>query len=81
MPTKAKYKDFETAVSRLEEITDLLESGEETLEKSIELYSEGLQIAAYCDKTLSSAEQKIKLIAEKNGSFSEEDFPEGGRNA
>jgi exodeoxyribonuclease VII small subunit len=79
MPTKTKYKDYETAMTRLEEITTTLEAGEATLEDAIKLYTEGLEIARYCDERLSEAEQKIKIIAEKNGLRAEEDF-EGGNS-
>jgi exodeoxyribonuclease VII small subunit len=77
MPAKKKYKDYETAMTRLEEITEILEAGEANLEDAIKLYTEGLEIAKYCDKRLSEAEEKIKIIAEKNGLATEEDF-EGG---
>ncbi len=70
------YKDYESAVARLEEITGLLEAGETSLEEAIKLYSEGLEIAQFCDKKLSEAEAKIKVITEKNGVLSEMDFGE-----
>ena len=74
MSAKKKYKDYESALERLEEITDLLESGEKPLEDSINLYTEGLEIAKFCDSKLSEAEKKIKIITEKNGSVTEENF-------
>ncbi len=74
MTVKKKYKDFETALERLEEITQLLESGEKTLEESIDFYTEGLGIAAFCDKRLGEAEKKIKIIADQRGALIEEDF-------
>ncbi len=79
MAPAKKYKDYESAMTRLEEITDALEAGEATLEDAIKLYTEGLEIARYCDERLSEAEKKIKIIAEKNGLLAEEDF-EGGRS-
>ena len=74
MPTAKKYKDFESALNRLEEITELMESDEARLEQSIELYTEGLQIAKFCNEKLSEAETKIKIIAENAGLTVEEDF-------
>ncbi|MCP4685193.1 MAG: exodeoxyribonuclease VII small subunit [bacterium] len=79
MATKKKYKDYESAMTRLEEITDSLEAGEAPLEDAIKLYTEGLEIARYCDERLNEAEKKIKIIAEKNGLRVEEDF-EGGNS-
>lgn len=77
MAAGKKYKDYESAMARLEEITASLEAGEAGLEEAIKLYTEGLEIAKYCDERLREAEEKIKVIAEKNGLATEEDF-EGG---
>lgn len=74
MTVPKKYKDFEAAVTRLEKITGLLESGEVKLEEAIKLYTEGLEIAAFCDKKLGEAEKKVKIITEKNGIVTEEEF-------
>jgi len=64
--TKIKFKDFESALQRLEEITTQLESGEAKLEKSIALYTEGIEIAAFCTLKLTEAEKKITILKEKN---------------
>ncbi len=77
MTTKKKYKDFESALARLEEITDLLESGEKSLEESISFYTEGLEIAKFCNDRLAEAEKKIKIITDQKGNLVEEDFEEG----
>ncbi|MDD3731690.1 MAG: exodeoxyribonuclease VII small subunit [candidate division Zixibacteria bacterium] len=76
MTNPSKYKDFETAINRLEEITNLLETGEVKLEEAIKLYTEGLEIAGFCDKKLSEAEKKVKIINEKNKTLVEEEFAE-----
>lgn len=74
MTAKKKYKDYEAAMERLEEITEELESGESKLEEAIKLYTEGLEIAKFCNARLSEADEKIKVIVENNGLFEEEDF-------
>lgn len=76
MSAQKKQKDYESALERLEEITDLLESGDKSLDDSIKLYTEGLEIAKFCDEKLAEAEKKIKIISEKNGSIVEEEFEE-----
>ncbi len=81
MKTKRTYKDYESAMNRLQEITTRLESGEAKLEEAIELYTEGLDIARFCDQKLGEAEKKIKIIIEKNGQPVEEDFGEGDNEA
>lgn len=77
MATKKKYTDFESAMSRLQELTATLESGEAKLEDAIDLYTEGLEIVKFCNQKLAEAEKKIKLITEQNGQTVETDF-EGG---
>jgi len=47
------------------------------LEEAIRLYTEGLEIARFCNEKLTEADEKIKIIAEKNGLFEEEEFDEG----
>lgn len=55
---------FEKAMTRLEQIVGLLESGRCTLDESLKLFEEGTKLTAYCSKALKSAEQKIvKLTA------------------
>ena len=78
MPAKKKtYKDFETALERLEEITGQLESGDSRLDQSLTLYSEGVEIAAFCSKTLSEAEKKVIILKERNKKLLEESFENG----
>jgi exodeoxyribonuclease VII small subunit len=74
MTAKKKYASFEAAMERLEEITHLLEGGDLPLEKSIELYTEGLEISKFCDDQLGTAEKRVKVITEKQGKMIEEDF-------
>ncbi len=74
MSAQKKPRDYESAIERLEEITDLLEAGETSLDESIKLYTEGIEIARFCGKKLTEAEAKIKIIREKNGLTGEEEF-------
>jgi exodeoxyribonuclease VII small subunit len=77
MAAKTKYKNFESALERLEEITARLESGEALLEESIALYTEGVEIAGYCSQKLSDAEKKISVMKSKNGNLVEVPFSDG----
>ena len=69
MAAKKEYKDFESAMIRLEEIVAALESGELTLEKSLALYSEGVTIAEVCSKKLSEAEGQIAKLSKMADRF------------
>lgn len=73
---KKKFKDFESALAKLDEITRQLESGEIKLEESIALYSEGVEIAVFCNKTLSEAENKIMKLKEQHQELVEVPFNE-----
>ncbi len=58
MATK-KEMSFEKAISRLEEIVSILETGECSLDDSIKLFEEGTKLTACCSDMLKTAEQKI----------------------
>lgn len=53
---------FEDALKRLEEIVHRLESGDESLDRSIQLYAEGDALRAQCEKRLSDAQARIEKI-------------------
>ena len=53
---------FEAALKRLEEIVRRLESGEASLDESIELYGEGDRLRKQCEARLQSAQAKIEKI-------------------
>ncbi len=63
---------FETALARLGEIVEKMESGDAPLDESLKLFKEGSALARLCYKKLSTAEQEIKTITER-----EEDRPDG----
>ena len=71
MTKKKQQIQFEEAFKRLETIVAQLESGEESLENSLELFEEGIQLAETCRTKLDKAEQAIsKLIKKSDGSIS-----------
>ncbi len=53
---------FEEAMKRLEEIVRELEDGQLPLEKSLELFSEGINISKFCQASLEDAEQRIVVL-------------------
>lgn len=62
-----KKMTFEAAAARLSEIVEQMEKGDAPLDESMKLFEEGSALAAFCYDKLSSAEQKIKMITEKEG--------------
>ena len=73
MPKK-KEQTFEKCLERLEEIVDLLESGEFPLEESLTLFQEGVSLVKVCNQKLESVEKSIKILVNENGEFNEKDF-------
>lgn len=69
-----KEVSFEKALERLEEIVELLESGENPLEKSLDLFEEGVRLVKLCNKKLETVENSIKILVNNNGEFEESDF-------
>jgi len=59
---KKKENSFESSLQRLQEISDILERGEISLEESIKLYEEGINLAKNCYSTLKEAELKVTEI-------------------
>ena len=62
-------KTFESALSRLEQITEELEDGELNLENSLKKFDEGIKLAGFCTEQLSEARAKVEILLEKDGKF------------
>ncbi|MBQ8636957.1 MAG: exodeoxyribonuclease VII small subunit [Clostridia bacterium] len=65
---------FEEAIKELEKVVSDLESGENGLDESIELFEKGIKLSKECQKMLDTAEKKVRvLLADgSEGAFSEE---------
>ena len=72
---------FEKAMSRLENIVDELERGDLDIDKSLEIFEEGIKMSLLCSKKLNEAEAKIeKLTKGKTGDLITELFPMDDNN-
>jgi len=60
-----KNISFEQSLSRLEEISSLLESDEIGLEEALKLYEEGINLSRECLTSLKNAELKITELKKK----------------
>lgn len=58
-------KNFETGLTRLQEILELLSDENTPLAQSIKLYAEAAELVAYCDGTLQDAKVQIEEIDQK----------------
>ena len=71
---KKKENNFESALKRLEEISDLLENEDTPLDDSIKLFEEGIELKEFCEEKLKSAKLKIDKIVKRNKSLSSTEF-------
>lgn len=65
-------------MSRLEEIVSELENEKLPLDRSLELYKEGVKLAADCSKELEDAKRTIKILQSgADGEIVISDVPDG----
>ena len=67
--------NFESAMARLEEIVEQLESGQLNLESSLAVFEEGVRLSLYCQRELEKTDGKVqRLLRKLNGEFAVEDI-------
>jgi exodeoxyribonuclease VII small subunit len=64
--SNGKPKTFETSLEELERIVRELERGELTLEKSLELFEQGVKLSRECQERLNQAERRIEILMRDN---------------
>lgn len=64
---------IDSALARLEEITQSLENGEYELETAMKVYEEGVRLIAYCNKSLNAAAAKVAQLSQIDMSGDESD--------
>jgi exodeoxyribonuclease VII small subunit len=73
-PTTDNTEAYNVLVTRLERIVNELESGDLTLEQSIEKFGEGIRLAQDAGKKLDEAERRIEMLV-RNADGSQEAVP------
>ena len=63
---RMENKTFEENLSRLKEVIRLIQSGELSMDDSIEVFKEGIDLCKYLEDKLSKIEQKAAKIFEDN---------------
>ncbi len=58
---------FDPLITRLREVVQRLESGELTLEQSLEIYEEGVQLARKGQQLLAAAEKRVEILVSTSG--------------
>lgn len=71
----AKKKTFEQAINRLEEIISIMESSDTSLEQSVKLYKEGIELSVFCGESLNKIEQEVTILQQNTqGIFKQKTF-------
>lgn len=67
MPRKKTMPSFEDSLQELEQLVAKMEQGDISLEESLLTFERGVKLTRTCQKALQDAEQKVRILLEKNG--------------
>lgn len=75
--TEKKELSLEQAMARIEQILQILDSGQGTLDESLALFEEGTTLVRFCNEKLQQAKLRVKEVMAKNESKNQKKtFPE-----
>ena len=75
MAKKKSSPSFEEALQNLESLVEKMESGDTSLERSLESFAEGMHLIRACREQLENAEQKVRsLIKDSDGNLDLEEL-------
>jgi exodeoxyribonuclease VII small subunit len=66
MTNNQQPKSFEASLEALERIVQELERGDLPLERSLELFEEGIALSRQCQERLGQAERRIEILLRDN---------------
>jgi exodeoxyribonuclease VII small subunit len=62
---KAKLPGFEAALTELEKLVAQMETGELSLEDSLQQFERGVQLTRACQADLQKAQQKVEILLQR----------------
>jgi len=74
MPRKKNALPFEQSLAELQSLVERLEGGELSLEEALAAFEQGVKLTRDCQDALNQAEQKVKMLLEKDGELKEVPF-------
>ncbi len=77
-PAMADELGFDQILARLREVVTRLESGELSLEQSLQVYEDGVQLARKAQQLLASAEKRVEILVSASGGVEVAPFDEPG---
>lgn len=67
-------ENFEDLITKLEEITNKLESDKLSLDESVKLFEDGMKISKKCNEKLEDVEKRITILLKSEDGIKEENF-------
>jgi len=74
VPKKTNPINFEKTLAELEQLVEKMEKGDLSLEESLKYFERGILLTKTCQQALSEAEQKVRILLEKDGKSELETF-------
>jgi exodeoxyribonuclease VII small subunit len=75
MGVKKKDLGFEESLKKLEEIASKMGEENLSLEESLKMFQEGMELSTFCNKKLDEAEKKISIVLKNSeGKLMESNF-------
>lgn len=71
MADRKKTAEFEDNLRKLEEASEMLRSGELSLDESLEIYNKSIMYYKLCSEYLKDARQKIEIYRPETGTVEE----------
>lgn len=64
--TETSSPSYEQALDQLRRIVQQLESGQQGLEQSLQLFEQGIELTRFCDHKLKSVEDRVKVLLDRH---------------
>lgn len=74
VPKKTNSINFEKTLAELEQLVEKMEEGDLSLEESLKHFERGIVLTKACQQALTDAEQKVRVLLEKEGKSELEPF-------
>ena len=65
---------FEASLDELEKVVKALEAGDLPLDRSLELFTRGMELSDTCRKQLEEAETRVEMLIRREGVYQPEPF-------
>lgn len=75
--TSAEKPAFEAALGELEALVERMESGEMSLDESLQAFERGIGLTRVCEEALQAAEQRVEVLTANTPDAEPEPFDDG----